>query len=461
MIIQELIQDTLWQAASRISRDTENRENRLFAPGLVFLRYMSHAFEHLSAELQEITPQDSPNSESDLPALLDYLGENLLYIPEKSRWDYVMQHINHLSIGKILNEAMEDIERCNPPVRQALPRAYSSPEIREDQLILFLKKLGSIPTEYYKTAEILRNVFEHFIRNFQLSAGQRQDPRCTTETVDRLMVEMVEPAAGTIFDPCCGFGSRLVEVRNYLSKTEECTAGVEYHGCDTSFSNFQLARMNLAIHELDGSHILRGEESCIERDKHQKIKADAIFCSPPYEHSSFHWLQYIVSHLAVGGFAGVILPTESLQQEAGYHWEKGLECESECNLFDRRYLVEHHWVDCIVTLPDHIFPPAAAPACLWILARGRGQVQPRPFRQRDKEILFIDISSGSAGDSGGPGSVSAPPALSMEVIRQIASVYHQWRNKEGEYTDVKGFCKAVGIKAIRRQNFDLTPQRYI
>jgi len=445
MNLQELVQETLWKAASKIYKSPDNNGVgfRLYGGGLVLLKYMSHAFERF---IQALKSSDSahPDSGAETVDVGQYLAKNLLYIPWESRWEYVLKQVNQVGIGSLLDKAMQNIEQLNPSIRRILPREYASPNIKEDQLALFIKKLGAIPKEFDRIDEILQGVYAYFMRNSLTSGDKRQKPLATPVCIDKLLVAMMAPLRGSIFNPCCGVGSMLVDIHAFISQQQGSTSsdGIVLYGQESAFTNFQLCRMNLAIHGINGSNVKCNNESSLDRDIYPDLKADYILCAPSLTtttNNSRHllWLQYIISHLAPKGIAGVVLSKDSLSMDVA---------KGDCAW---KNPVEDKWVNCVVTLPDQLFPAEERSPCLWILTREEGQ------KAWNEEILFIDASSGI------PGKPSTLLRLSTADIGEIAEIYHHWRDKNGDYKDVKGFCKSVDWKTVKKQHFDLRPERYV
>jgi len=427
--MKELIQETLWRKASRIRKDNDGVDAMLWGPGLVFLKCMSHAFDRMFLELK---------------------------IDE---------------IGGVLDEAMEVIERINPTVQQILPREYASPDIRPDQLALFIKMLGDIPKEYFRTGEILQGVFGYFVRNYLSAGDKRQESICTPECIDKLVVAMVGPMKGKIFDPCCGVAGMLVEshafilrnlhlantsLKNLVKETDprgltNPTGLSVFYGQESKLTNFRLCRMNLAIHGIDGTQVGWNNESCLDKDLHPNLKADYLFCVPPLNSRYSEWMRYIVSHLAPGGTAGVILSKDSLSGSssvpaAAINGDDALENPVGNTRVN---------VNCIVTLPDQLFQSTGMSACLWLLGRGKGRIS--GAGKQDGDILFIDAASNIPG---GPRKLRREE-LSNAEIDEIAGTFRRWQAQNGEYKDVKGFCKSLEWKTIKRNRFNLTPERYV
>lgn len=455
MNMKELIQETLWRKASRIRKDNDGVDSMLWGPGLVFLKCMSHAFDRMFLEL---TIDEKKR-----------LAENLLFIPQESHWEYVMERAGRIGIGSVLDEVMEDIERFNPTVQKILPREYTSPDIRPDQLALFIKMLGDIPKEYFRTGEILQGVFGYFVRNYLSAGDKRQESICTPECIDKLAVAMVRPMKGKIFDPCCGVGSMLVEsnafilhklhlantsLKNLVKETDPVgltnpTDHIVFYGQESKLTNFRLCRMNLAIHGIDGTQVGWNNESSLDKDLHPDLKADYIFCVPPLNSRYSEWMRFIVSHLATGGAAGVILSKDSLSDPSSV---LAAAENRDDRLEDPAGGVR---VNCIVTLPDHLFQSTGMSVCLWLLGRGKGQIA--GAGKQDGDILLIDASSNIPGVP----RKSRQEELSSAEIDEIAAAFRRWQAQNGEYKDVKGFRKSLDRKTIKRNRFNLTPEKYV
>ncbi len=451
MNMQELIQETLWKKAAGISKDDNNTGSRLWGPGLVFLKYMSHAFDRLFQRLEGDEKNQSQCSEQTNR----YLGDNLLYIPERSRWEYVLTQLNRMRIGNVLDEAMEHIERFNPTVQQILPREYTSPHIRMDQLIIFMEMLGALPKEYFRTGEILQSVYSYFVRNYPAAENKRQESLCTPEWVDKLLVAMVGPRKGKIFDPCCGVGSMLVESHAFISQqhnSKEPTDRVLFYGQESRLTNFKLCRMNLAIHGMDGTQVGWNNETSLDKELHPCLKADYILCAPSYNSRYTAWMHYIISHLAPGGKAGMVLSKDSLSAVQISSMFAGEPYQGDA----RGNPVGNTFLECIVALPDELFHAAGMSACLWMMCKGKGRIAAAGGREPDNNILLIDAASNIPGVP-----LKQQKTLSSTQINEIVAAYRRWQDQRGDYKDVKGFCKTVDWDTIKRNHLDLTPKRYV
>jgi type I restriction enzyme M protein len=359
-----------------------------------------------------------------------------------------------MRIGNVLDEAMEHIERFNPTVQQILPREYTSPHIRTDQLIMFMEMLGDLPKEYFRTGEILQSVYSYFVRNYLAAENKRQESSCTPEWVDKLLVAMVGPRKGKIFDPCCGVGSMLVESRAFISqqqKTKEPTGRLLFYGQESSLANFKLCRMNLAIHGMDGSQVGWNKKSSMDKDLHPCLKADYILCAPPYNSRHSAWMQYIISHLAPGGVAGMVLSKDSLSAEETSSMFTGEPYQGD----ERVNPAGNTLLECIVALPDKLFHAAGMSACLWMVRKGKSRIAAAGGGEPDNNILLIDATSYIPGVP-----LNQKQTLSSTQINQIVGTYRRWQD-QGDYKDVKGFCKKVDWNTVKRNHFDLTPKRYV
>lgn len=452
--MKELIQETLWRKASRIRKDNDGVDSMLWGLGLVFLKYMSYTFDHMFLELKKDEKKQKKR-----------LQENLFYIPQESHWEYVMERAKRMGIGSVLDKAMADIERVNPTVQKILPREYASPDIRPDQLALFLKMLGDIPKEYFRTDEILQSVFGYFIRNYLAAGDKRQESICTPECIDKLVVAMVGPMKGKIFDPCCGVGGMLVEsqafilrnlhlvntsLKNLVKKNlVKTTDQIVFCGQESRLTNFRLCRMNLAVHGVDGTQVGWNNESSLDKDLHPDLKADYIFCAPPINSRYSDWMRYIVSHLSLGGVAGVILSKDSLSNASSILTALA----NENNALKKP--AGNTQVNCIVALPAQLFQSTGLTACLWLLGRGKGRIS--GAGNQDRNVLFIDASSNIPGV---PRKIRNKE-LSNPEIDEIAGIFRRWQVQNGEYKDVKGFCKSLDWNTIKRNHFNLSPERYV
>jgi len=439
--MEYVIRDALCEAGMKIFKRNDTISSILCVPGLIFLKYMTHAYDKLLEDLQKDN-EDANKSDMDTysPILNLYkIREKVIIIPSNASWEYILDQANSSKLGTYLDEAMQIIETMNKSFQTILPQEYSSPNINIRELSSFIKMLGEIPAEHNKTNNILRHTFDYIVRKkLSLSLPSESGihlketfyaPNC----IEKLMVSMAVTKEGKIFDPCCRFGSLLVESINFLKEHSHSFNGLiaKFYGQEAILSCYRICCMNLAMHGIDIEHVRWSSESSINRDIHNDLKADIILSVPPYNSSVLSWIDYALSHLSRKGCAALLLSKNLLFSKNG----NGYRIHNK--------LLEHNFVDCFVILPDTLFPMAGISLCILILAKDRGGKRGKN-RYRRNEILFIDAASVSEGKK------AMNKELSMDDINDIASTYHQWREKHGDYTDKKGFCKTV---KIADQNF--------
>lgn len=308
-------------------------------------------------------------------------------------------------------------------------------------------------------------VFGYFVRNYLAARAKRQESICSPEyieCIDKLAVAMVGPMKGKIFDPCCGVGGMLVEshafmlhklhlantsLKNLVKTTDQ---QIVLYGQESSITNYRLCRMNLAIHGVDGTQIGWNNECCLEKDLYPNLKADYIFCAPfiNSRYSNSDWIRYIISHLSLGGVACVVLSKDSLSSSSSI-----LAAMTENN--ELKKMAGNTRVICIVALPDQLFQSTGMSSCLWLFGRGKGRIS--GTGKQDSDVLFIDLASNIPGV---PRKIQYEE-LSNPEIDEIAGTFRRWQAQNGDYKDVKGFCKSLDWKTIKRNHFNLTPERYV
>jgi len=434
--MEYVIREALCEAGGKIFKRNDTISSMLCVPGLIFLKYMTHAYDKLLEDLQNESEDVNKNEMDTYSSILNgyKINEKVIIIPSNASWEYILDQANSSKIDTYLDEAMNAIETMNKSFQTILPQEYSSPNIKIRELSSFIKMLGEIPAEHNKTNSILRHTFDYIVRKkLSLSLPSESGihlkenfyaPKC----VEQLMVSIVEPKEGKIFDPCSRFGSLLVESMNFLNEHRQSFNGmkVTFYGQEAILSCYRLCCMNLAMHGIGIEHMKLSSESSINRDIHNDLKADIILSAPPYNSSVFSWIDYVLSHLSRKGCAALLLSKNSLLIKNGNRYRI------------HNKLLEHNGVDCFVTLPDTLFPMAGISLCILILAKDRGGKRGKN-RYRRNEILFIDAESVSKGKK------AVNKELSTDDINDIASIYHQWREKHGGYMDKKGFCKTVKI----------------
>lgn len=453
------IEKTLWQSADALRSNMDAAAYKHVALGLIFLKYISDAFKNkfelLSTEAERANGADPEDPD-------EYRAENIFFVPEKARWDYLVGRSKMPTIGKDVDEAMQEIEAQNPSLKGVLPKEYSRADLDKAKLGQLLDLFNNINFNHQEANEqdLLGQVYEYFMGRFADAEGKKGGQFYTPRSIVKLLVEMLEPYKGRIYDPCCGSGGMFVYSERFVKEHAGRIGDMAVYGQESNPTTRRLAIMNLAI---------RGIESKIEwgdtllNDLHKDLKADYVLANPPFNvsdrsgqllrndqrwkfgpppvgNANYAWLQHIVHHLAPTGTAGVVLANGSMTSNSGGEGEI------------RKAMIEGNVIDCMVALPNNLFYNTAIPACLWFLARDRKN---HNFRDRRGEILFIDARNL------GRMLNRRHRELTDADVAQIADVYHHWRNKAGKYTNVAGFCKAASLEEVAANNYVLTPGRYV
>jgi type I restriction enzyme M protein len=427
-------EDTLWEAADKLRNNLDAAEYKHVVLGLVFLKYISDAFEQ---------------------------------VPPEARWQALAQHTRQPDIGKRVDAAMEALERDNPSLRGALPRDYARPTLEPRKLGELVELVGSLGLgdRESRDKDILGRVYEYFLAKFASAEGKNGGQFYTPKSVVKLLVEMLAPYQGRVYDPCCGSGGMFVQSERFLEEHGGKKGDISVYGQESNPTTWRLARMNLAIRGIE--HDLGpGPADSLHEDLHPDLKADFILTNPPFNvsdwggerlredvrwrygvppegNANFAWVQHFLHHLSDRGVAGVVLANGSMSSTQSGEGEI------------REALIEADLVDCMVALPGQLFYATQIPACVWFLARDRGQQGPR--RARKGEVLFIDARGlGQRVDR-------THRELSEADIHRVASTYHAWRGDKGagSFAEVPGFCRSVTREEIASQGYTLAPGRYV
>jgi len=453
---------TLWLAADKLRKNMDAAEYKHIVLGLIFLKYISDSFEALHNKLIEGKGEYKGADPEDAD---EYRAENVFFVPPIARWSYLHSRAKLPSIGKDVDNAMEAIEKENPFVKGILPKVYARPNLDKAALGGLVDLIGNIALgdEAAKSKDILGRVYEYFLGEFANAEGKKGGQFYTPKSIVRLMVEMIEPYKGRVFDPCCGSGGMFVMSERFVKSHQGRINDISIYGQESNQTTYRLCRMNLAIRQIDGSQVKWNNEGSFLNDAHKDLKADFILANPPFNDSdwsgelltkdarwkygvppgsnaNYAWLQHMIYHLSPKGIMTCVLANGSLSSQTNNEGEI------------RKQLVENDLVDCIVGLPKQLFYNTGIPACIWFISRKRiGNNE----RKRSGEILFIDASGiGYMRDR-------THREFSDDDIRKIADTYHNWRKKGGKYEDIKGFCKSANLEEIRKHNYVLTPGRYV
>ena len=432
--------------------------------GLIFLKYVSDAFEETRTKLALVSGADPED-----PA--EYRAQNVFWIPPRGRWSNIEAQARQPAIGQMVDNAMTAIERENPAIKDTLPKNYARPSLDKTRLAGIIDLISNmrVGDEKSGSRDVLGRVYEYFLSRFAGAEGKKGGEFYTPRSVVRLLVEMLQPYNGRVYDPCCGSAGMLVQsvefVRAHASGNDNggrAVADMSFWGQESDYATWQLARMNLAIRGMDAGRITHGDS--FHNDRHPDLKADFILANPPFNASewggdllqddqrwtygippkgnaNFAWAQHMVHHLAPSGTAGFVLANGSMSSNQSGEGEI------------RRSLVEADLVDCMVALPGQLFYSTQIPACLWFLSRNRA----RRGRRRRGEVLFVDARRmGRMLDR-------VHRELTGDDIGRIARTYRSWRGdrKAGRYADEPGFCRSVKPEEIRKHDHALTPARYV
>jgi len=468
---QKTLEQTLWEAADKLRGNQEPSEYKHVVLGLVFLKYISDRFEErrktLEGELfaDGIKPE---RIESFLEDRDEYKSQNVFWVPELARWDYIQSVAKQPEIGQQIDQAMDLIEKENPSLRGVLPRNYGRDGLdkrRLGELVDLIGSIGFTETDDHGADDVLGRVYEYFLGQFAgKETGKDAGAFYTPRSVVRTLVEMLEPYKGRVYDPAAGSGGMFVQSAEFVKAHGGKRTDIAVYGQEYTDTTWKLAKMNLALRGIEADLGSHSADSFTE-DLHPDLRADFIIANPPFNQkewwdprladdprwqfgvppegkagSNFAWLQHFVYHLAPNGTAGFVLANGSLSDATGTNGDI------------RRKLVEAGLVDCIVAMPDKLFFNTGIPVALWFVSKGRGG---NGHRERRDEVLFVDARKLGTMES------RRLRVLTDDDIQKIAGTYHAWRNHNGDYEDVPGFAKSATIDEIKKHGYFLTPGRYV
>jgi len=449
-------EEKLWQAADKLRSNMDAAEYKHVVLGLMFLKYISDAFKEVYEELKK-DPQADPEDVDE------YTFRRVFWVPKKARWDYLQKNAKNPEIGKIIDDAMDIIERDNASLKGVLPKDYARPALDKHRLGELIDLIGTIGLgdKESRSKDILGRVYEYFLGQFAHAEGKKGGQFYTPRSIVGLLVEMLEPYKGRIFDPCCGSGGMFVQSEKFIEAHGGKIGDISVYGQESNQTTWKLCKMNMAIRGID-ANIKWGNS--FHDDQFKDLKADFILANPPFNDSdwggellqedvrwkygvpskgnaNFAWVQHFIHHLAPTGTAGFVLANGSLSSTTSNEGEI------------RKSIVEADMVDCIVALPAQLFYNTMIPACLWFVSRDK---KDNKFKDRRGRVLFIDARKlGTMVDR-------RHRELTDEEIKKISSTYHAWRGENKlQYKDVLGFCKAASLEEIRKQKHILTPGRYV
>jgi type I restriction enzyme M protein len=460
------LEATLWAAADKMRGHMDAAEYKHVVLGLIFLKYISDAFGARRQELLELSKSEGADPEHPD----EYLAENVFWVPPEARWEKLQAAAKQPEIGRLIDEAMEAIERENASLKGVLPKDYARPVLdkrRLGELIDLISGIGLGGKENHSD-DLLGRVYEYFLGQFAGKEGKKAGEFYTPRHIVRLLVEMIEPYKGRVYDPCCGSSGMFVQSEEFIRAHGGRLGDISILGQESNPTTWRLAKMNLAIRGIEANLGDRAADT-FHSDLHPDLKADFILANPPFNMSdwggerlgddvrwrfgvppasnaNFAWMQHMIHHLSPTGVLGLVLANGSMSSNTSGEGEI------------RKNIVEADLVDCMVALPGQLFYGTQIPACLWFIARDKsGKATRRGTQLRDRrgEVLFIDARKLGTMIS------RTQKGLTSEDISRIADTYHAWRGERGSYQDIRGFCKAATLDEVGQHGHVLTPGRYV
>lgn len=465
----------LWEAADLLRNNMDPAEYKHVLLGLLFLKYIEDAFEERRAELRAaVADPDSTyfveegEREEELAALLEdrdeYTAENVFWVPAGARWSHIQAEAKQPTIGKTIDDAMDVIEKENSGLKGVLPKIFALPGLDKHNLGKLIDLVSGIGlgTKEHRDKDTLGRVYEYFLSRFASAEGKGGGEFYTPASVVRLLVEMLEPYKGRVYDPCCGSGGMFVQSLKFIDAHDGQRNRITVYGQESNRTTWRMARMNLAIRGIEANLGAKHADSFHE-DLHPDLRADFVLANPPFNisqwggerlendvrwkygnpptgNANYGWVQHFIHHLAPSGTAGFVLANGSMSSMQS----------GEGDI--RQKMVEADLVDCIVACPGQLFYATQIPVCLWFLTKNKAG---SGHRNRRGETLFIDARKLGRMET------RVHRVLDAEVIAKVADTYHAWRNHDGGYEDVAGFCKSTNLDEIKAHDFVLTPGRYV
>lgn len=456
---QKSFEETLWDSANKLRGSVEPSEYKHVVLSLIFLKFASDKFEERMQELVD-------EGQGDYVDMVEfYTMKNVFYLPEEARWSFIKKHAKQNDIAVKIDTALFTVEKNNKALKGALPDNYFSRlELDVSKLSALVDTINNISTNDDKEEDLVGRVYEYFLGKFAASEGKGGGEFYTPKCVVKLLTEILEPYSGKIYDPCCGSGGMFVQSLKFIENHQGSKKDISIYGQEYTNTTYKLAKMNLAIRGISAN---LGDKSAdtFSDDQHKNLKANFILANPPFNqkdwrasdeltddprwkgynvpptgNANYGWILHMLSKLSENGKAGFVLANGSMSTNTA----------GEGDI--RKSLINNDLVDCMISLPGHLFYNMYSPVCLWFLSKNKKH---KGLRDRSNEILFIDAMS--LGEM--------PERTHRELtdadISEISKVYHAWISNNGNYDDVPGFCKSVSSKEVAQKGYNLMPARYV
>ena len=442
----------LFKSADKLRKNIDAAEYKHVVLGLIFLKYISESFGELYDKLKADEYSDPEDRD-------EYLAANTFFVPKEARWSNIHANAKLPTIGQTIDEAMQAIESENKELKNVLPQVYGRANLDKTSLgeLIDLISNTELQVENLNSKDLFGRVYEYFLGEFANAEGKKGGQFYTPKSIVKLMVEMIEPYKGRVYDPASGSGGMFVMSEKFLTEHDRKITDITVYGQESNQTTWKLSKMNLAIRNINSKFVAWNTEGSFLKDAHPDLKADYVIANPPFNQSewgvdilqedgrwkygtppsgnaNYGWLQHMLYHLAPRGVMATVLSNGSLSSNTS----------GEGDI--RRNFIENDLVECIVALPKQLFYNTGIPACIWIMRREKSQ--------HHKEVLFIDASEmGFMKDR-------VHRELADEDLDLITETYHNWRKNEN-YQNIKGFCKSATIEEIEKHNHVLTPGRYV
>ena len=452
----------LFKSADKLRKNIDAAEYKHVVLGLIFLKYISESFSEKYEELNKDEYSDPEDRD-------EYIAANIFFVPKEARWNHIHANAKLPTIGQTIDEAMEAIERENKELKNVLPQVYGKANLDKTSLgeLIDLISNTDLQAENDNSKDLFGRVYEYFLGEFANAEGKKGGQFYTPKAIVKLMVEMIEPYKGRVYDPASGSGGMFVMSEKFVLEHRGRINDITVYGQESNQTTWKLSKMNLAIRNINSKFVAWNSEGSFLKDAHPDLKADFILANPPFNQSdwgidilqedgrwkygvppngnaNYGWLQHMLYHLSPKGVMATVLSNGSLSSNTSGEGEI------------RKNMILADLVECIVALPKQLFYNTGIPACIWIMRRDKNH--------HNREVLFIDASEmGYMKDR-------VHRDLSDEDVDKIAETYHHWRKNsplergaEGGvcYQDIKGFCKSATLEEIEKHGYVLTPGRYV